>query len=88
MLGLKSGLDGVAPRQQVNRYYDSDPESALKAARAPCTSAIWASGSGPSTGFGSVPKRLNPANTRVALDSVPASLAGAGFQNASLLAAM
>ena len=32
---LKSGLglDGVAPRQQVNHYYDSD-QSALKAARA------------------------------------------------------
>ena len=88
---LKSGLglDGVAPRQQVNHYYDSD-QSALKAARAALRLRQYDQVS--EWTFKQALDQfqaLEITQTNVGrLDSVPASLAGAWIQDASLLAAI
>lgn len=88
---LKSGLglDGVAPRQQVNHYYDSD-QSALKAARAALRLRQYDQVS--EWTFKQALDQfqaLEITQTNAGrLDSVPASLAGAWIQDASLLAAI
>ena len=88
---LKSGLglDGVAPRQQVNHYYDSD-QSALKAARAALRLRQYDQVS--EWTFKQALDQfqaLEITQTNAGrLDSVPASLAGAWIQDASLLAAL
>ena len=88
---LKSGLglDEVAPRQQVNHYYDSD-QSALKAARAALRLRQYEQVS--EWTFKQALDQfqaLEITQTNAGrLDSVPASLAGAWIQDASLLAAI
>lgn len=88
---LKSGLglDEVAPRQQVNHYYDSD-QSALKAARAALRLRQYDQVS--EWTFKQALDQfqaLEITQTNAGrLDSVPASLAGAWIQDASLLAAI
>ena len=88
---LKSGLglDGVAPRQQVNHYYDSN-QSALKAARAALRLRQYEQVS--EWTFKQALDQfqaLEITQTNAGrLDSVPASLAGAWIQDASLLAAI
>ena len=83
------GLDGVAPRQQVNHYYDSD-QSALKVARAALRLRQY-----DQVSEWTFKQALNQfqaleiTQTNAGrLDSVPASLAGAWIQDASLLAAI
>ena len=88
---LKSGLglDGVAPRQQVNHYYDSD-QSALKAARAALRLRQYDQVS--EWTFKQALDQfqaLEITQTNAGrLDSVPASLAGAWIQDAGLLGAL
>lgn len=88
---LKSGLglDEVAPRQQVNHYYDSE-QSALKAARAALRLRQYEQVS--EWTFKQALDQfqaLEITQTNAGrLDSVPASLAGAWIQDASLLAAI
>ena len=88
---LKSGLglDGVAPRQQVNHYYDSD-QSALKEARAALRLRQYDQVS--EWTFKQALDQfqaLEITQTNAGrLDSVPASLTGAWIQDASLLAAL
>lgn len=88
---LKSGLglDGVAPRQQVNHYYDSD-QSALKAARAALRLRQYDQVS--EWTFKQALDQfqaLEITQTNVGrLDSVPASLAGSWIQDEGLLAAL
>ena len=88
---LKSGLglDEVAPRQQVNHYYDSD-QSALKAARAALRLRQYEQVS--EWTFKQALDQFQALEITQTnegrLDSVPASLAGAWIQDASLLAAI
>ncbi len=88
---LKSGLglDRVAPRQQVNHYYDSD-QSALKVARAALRLRQYDQVS--EWTFKQALDQfqaLEITQTNAGrLDSVPASLAGAWIKDESLLAAL
>lgn len=83
------GLDEVAPRQQVNHYYDSE-QSALKEARAALRLRQYDQVS--EWTFKQALDQfqaLEITQTNAGrLDSVPASLAGAWIQDASLLAAI
>lgn len=83
------GLDGVAPRQQVNHYYDSK-QGALKAARAALRLRQYDQVS--EWTFKQALDQfqaLEITQTNVGrLDSVPDSLAGAWIQDEDLLAAL